>query len=156
MTTQRWIADNYELYRQRVIASRNFDPDAFHDALLILATQEAQTWDSFADQYRQNIRRTTSEQMRFVYPEPVFWDHREAEESEPEDEPPISLRNIQREVKLILSKADYQIFKLKYELEMPLREIAMYTEQTLKEVAAAIQRIITRIKNYFNPEQSCS
>ena len=75
----KWIEQNHDKLRQRLIDSITFNEDAFQDAYLTLCTQPLQDFDGNIEQlflvtYRKKLRQEYRRGFRMVHPQQTFFD----------------------------------------------------------------------------------
>lgn len=75
----KWIEQNHDKVRQRLIDSITFNEDAFQDAYLEISTQALQDFDGNIEQlflatYRKKLRQEYIRGSRMVHPQQTFFD----------------------------------------------------------------------------------
>ena len=75
----KWIEQNHDKVRQRLIDSITFNEDAFQDSYLEISTQPLQVFDGnveklFLATYRKKLRQEYRRGFRTVHPQQAFFD----------------------------------------------------------------------------------
>lgn len=143
----QWLDDHYEQFKRRIEAINIFDPDVLHDTFMEVSRDVAPNWEKFVGTYKRRYRSETCEAIRSVHPDPYFWDL--LEEQETEQETTIEPGMLDRELQSLLNRADYDLIKMRFNLELSLHEIAMYTGQAVRAITEALGKILARIREYL-------
>lgn len=147
------ISIHYEDYKRRIVALNIYNPDVLHDSFLSMCNDDVIHWKDFIKTYKKHYSRSINDAMQYVSPDPLFWELLpDCEPQEQKIEPIITSEKLDRELRLLLSKADYQLVNMRYKLSMSLQEIAMYLGKGIKAIADSLQKVMERIINHFNPQ----
>lgn len=144
------IFSHYEDFKRKVVALNIYDPDVLHDSFLSMINDDDITWKTFIKTYKNKYSKRINDAMQYVSPDPLFWELLPENETEDETNPIISSEKLDRELRTLLNKADYQMINMRYKLSMSIQEIAMYLGKGVKTITEHLHNIMTRIINHFN------
>lgn len=157
-----WIIQQHNRLKQRIIHTGFFDEDAFQETYLMMRnilTDNDYNRDFealFIKLYKQVLSHEYSREMRYFYPDPLFFIYLQSETTEPENEEEqplpedIQAKQVDEYVRYNFKVEDYLIFHLKFFDAMTWHGLVEYTGQSSATISRRLNNIKNGVRQHFN------
>lgn len=157
-----WITRQHNHLKQRIIHAGFFNEDAFQETyLMIRSTLTANDYNRdfealFIALYKRILSHEYSREMRYFYPDPLFFIYLQSETTEPESEEEqplpedIQAKQVDEYVRYNFKAEDYLIFHLKFFDAMTWQGLTEYTGQSTATISRRLNNIKDGVRQHFN------
>lgn len=153
----KWISKNYSKIKEKFSVHQSLDEDCFNDAYIasLRAVKQEQKnkefLEIFINCYKTAVRKSLSHRMRFVCPDPLFFDflHDEEVEEGKEAHGKFSYSTVLFYAKHHFSHSDFELFRMNLLNSISCKCLAEYTGKSEKSIYQKIKVMKHSIKSYI-------